>query len=36
MGLYVGVITAKQLLCTFDCQILHYIHTLAAAVIALS
>ena len=36
MRLYIGVITAKQLFRTLDRQVLHDIHTLAAAVIALS
>ena len=36
MGLYVGIITAKQLLGPFNCQIFHHVHTFAAAIVPLS
>ena len=36
MRLYVGIITAKQLLGTLDCQILNHIHAFAAAIISLA
>ena len=36
MRLYIGVIAAKELFCSLDGYILHYVHALAAAIIALS
>ena len=36
MRLYIGIITAKQLFCPFDRQILHHVHAFASAVISLS
>ena len=36
MGLYIGIITAEQLLGTLDCQIFDDIHALTSAVISLA
>ena len=35
MGLYIGIVTAKQFFGAFNCQILYHIHTVASAVISL-
>ena len=36
VGLHIGILTAKELLCSLDGQVLHHIHTLASAVVSLS
>ena len=35
VGLYICIITAKQLLCSLDCKILYHIHAFASAIITL-